>query len=123
MGIKDMKTSTYKAPSKPTPKPCRSCKRLVLAGLDARAAALSVVVDAEVLTRDGELLMIVAGVSVYATNSQSEILRRNAGEVLAHGEHLTMHREHDCAKTTPAHLIKPTPPKTRRTTNDEEVPF
>jgi hypothetical protein len=114
---------TYKAPSKPTPKPCPSCKRLVLAGLDGRAAALSVVIDAEVLTRDAELLMIIAGTNVYATNSRDEILRRNPSEVLAHGEHLQMHREHDCAKTTPAHLIAPTPPKTQRTTNDEEVPF
>ena len=114
---------TYKAPSKPTPKPCRTCKRLVLAGLDARAAALSVVIDAETLTRDGELLMIVGGIKVYATNTQGDILRRNASEVLAHGEHLAMHREHDCAKATPAQLIKPTPPKTHRMTNDEEVPF
>ena len=114
---------TYKAPSKPTPKPCRTCKRLVLAGLDARAAALSVVIDAETLTRDGELLMIVAGVKVYATNTHSEILRRNPSEVLAHGEHLQMHREHDCGKPTPAQLIKPPAPKTHRMTNDEEVPF
>jgi hypothetical protein len=117
------KAKTYKAPAKPTPKPCRSCGRLVLAGLDGRAAALSVVIDAEVLTRDAELLMIIAGTNVYATNSRDEILRRNPSEVLAHGEHLQMHREHDCAKTTPAHLIAPTPPKTQRTTNDEEVPF
>ena len=115
--------ATYKAPAKPTPKPCRTCKRLVLAGLDARAAALSVVIDAEVLTRDGELLMIVGGINVYATNSQSEILRRNASEVLAHGEHLAMHREHDCAKATPVQLIQPPAPKTHRMTNDEEVPF
>lgn len=114
---------TYKAPAKPTPKPCRSCKRQVIAGLDSRAAALSVVIDAEALTRDGELLMIVAGIGVYATNSQNEILRRNASEVLYHGEHLTMHRDHDCNKPTPAHLIKPTPPKPRRMTNDEDVPF
>ena len=117
------KAKTYRQPSKPTPKPCPSCRRMVLVGLDGRAAAFSVVIDAEVLTRDGELLMIVAGTKVYATNSRDEILRRNASEVLAHGEHLQMHREHDCAKTTPAHLIAPTPPKNQRTTNDEVVPF
>lgn len=113
----------YKTPAKPTPKPCQSCKRLVLAGLDGRAAALPVVIDAEPLTRDGELLMIVAGVRVFATNTRSEILRRSAAEVLRHGEHLTMHREHDCALVTPAHLVAPLAPKTQRTTNDEEVPF
>jgi len=116
-------SSTYRQPAKPSPKPCPSCRRQVIAGLDARAAALSVVIDAETLTRDGELLMIVAGVSVYATNTHGDILRRCHGEVLAHGEHLTMHREHDCAKPTPAHLIKPTPPKPQRTPTSEEVPF
>jgi hypothetical protein len=116
-------TKSYKAPAKPSPKPCRSCKRLVLAGLDASAAAFSVVIDAKPLTRDGELLMIVAGVKVFATNSRSEILRRSPAEVLRHGEHLMMHREHDCAKATPAHLVSPPKPKPRPIANDEEVPF
>ena len=118
-----MTSKTYRQPSKPTPKPCPSCKRQVISGLDGRAAAFSVVIDAEALTRDGELLMIVAGIKVYATNSRDEILRRSHAEVLAHGDHLRMHREHECAKPTPAHLIKPTPLKTHRTTSDEEVPF
>ena len=117
------KTKTYRQPAKATPKSCSSCKRLVLAGLDGPAAALSVVIDAEPLTRDGELLMIVAGVKVFATNSRSEILRRSPAEVLRHGEHLTMHREHDCAKATPAHLVAPPAPKPTRTASDEEVPF
>lgn len=116
-------SSTYRQPAKPSPKPCPSCRRQVIAGLDARAAALSVVIDAETLTRDGELLMIVAGVKVYATNSQSEILRRNPAEVLRHGDHLVMHREHDCAQPTPAHLIAPPAPKPQRTPTSEEVPF
>jgi hypothetical protein len=114
---------TYRQPTKTTPKPCRNCKRKVLAGLDARAAALSVVIDAETLTRDGELLLIVAGVKVYATNSQGDILRRSHAEVLKHGEHLTMHREHDCGKPTPGHLIEQPKPKTHRTASDEDVPF
>lgn len=119
-----MKTKTYRQPAKPSPKPCRSCNRQVLAGLDASAAALSVVIDAEALTREGELLMIVAGIKVYATNTRDDILRRTAAEVLAHGDHLTMHREHDCAKATPVNLIAPTPPKTHRFTITEgEVPF
>ena len=117
------RASTYKTPAKPSPKPCRRCRRLVLAGLDARAAALPVVIDAEPLTRDGELLMIVAGVKVFATNTRSEILRRSPREVIAHGEHLTMHREHDCAQATPAHLVAPPKPKPRPIANDEEVPF
>ena len=117
------KAKTYRQPSKPTPKPCPSCKRQVISGLDGRAAAFSVVIDAEALTRDGELLMIVAGIKVYATNSRDEILRRSHAEVLKHGEHLTMHRKHDCEKPTPGHLIQPPKPKPHRTTNDEEVPF
>ena len=117
------RATTYKAPAKPSPKPCHRCRRLVLAGLDASAAAFSVVIDAEPLTRDGELLMIVAGVKVFATNSRSEILRRSPSEVIAHGEHLTMHREHDCAQATPAHLVAPPAPKPQRIANDEDVPF
>jgi hypothetical protein len=116
-------TKKYRQPAKPAPKPCQSCRRLVLAGLDGSAVAFSVVIDAEPLTRDGELLMIVAGVRVFATTTRTEILRRSPAEVLAHGEHLTMHREHDCAQTTPAHLIKPPPPKPQRTANTDEVPF
>ena len=110
---------TYRRPTKPSPKPCGRCRRLVLAGLDASAAAFSVVIDAEPLTRDGELLMIVAGVKVFATNSRSEILRRSPGEVIAHGDHLMMHREHDCANATPAHLVAPPKPKPIHTNTDE----
>jgi hypothetical protein len=113
----------YRQPSKRTSKPCPSCKRLVLAGLDARAAALSVVIDAEVLTREGELLMIVAGVNVYATNTQGDIVRRNASEVLRHAEHLKMHREHDCEQLTPAHLIAPPPIKPSKPPHTEGLPF
>ena len=112
-------TKTYRQPAKPSPKPCPSCKRLVLAGLDGRAAALSVVIDAEVLTRDGELVNIVNLVPMYATNTQGDILRRTSGEVLHHGEHLTMHREHDCAQATPAHLVAPPKPKPIHTNTDE----
>jgi hypothetical protein len=114
---------TYRQPSKPTPKPCPKCKRLVLAGWDGRAAALAVVIDAETLTRDGELVNIVNGVKMYATNTQGDILRRTAGEVLHHGNHLDMHREHDCEKKTPPVFIKPAPIKPPRVTNDKEVPF
>ena len=113
------RATTYKAPAKPSPKPCGRCRRLVLAGLDAAAAAFSVVIDAEPLTRDGELLMIVAGVRVFATNSRTEILRRSPSEVIAHGDHLTMHREHDCAQATPAHLVAPPKPKPIHTNTDE----
>jgi hypothetical protein len=90
--------------------------------LDGRAAALSVVIDAEVLTRDGELVNIVNLVPMYATNSQGDILRRTSGEVLHHGEHLDMHRVHDCAKATPAQFVKPTKSKPIYA-NDEDVPF
>lgn len=113
------RATTYKTPAKPSPKPCHRCKRLVLAGLDARAAALSVVIDAEVLTRDGELVNIVNLVPMYATNSQGDILRRTSGEVLHHGEHLDMHRVHDCAKATPALFVKPTKSKPIHINTDE----
>jgi hypothetical protein len=112
-------TKTYRQPAKPSPKPCPSCKRLVLAGLDGRAAALSVVIDAEVLTRDGELVNIVNLVPMYATNSQGDILRRTSGEVLHHGEHLDMHRVHDCDVVTPAQFVKPAKSKPIHTNTDE----
>jgi PAS domain-containing protein len=67
-----------------------------------------------VLEHDGRL---------FHSDRVAEILRRSAAEVLRHGDHLVMHREHDCAKATPAHLIAPTPPKTQRTPTSEEVPF
>lgn len=114
-----VKAKTYKSPAKPTPKPCQRCRRLVLAGLDGRAAALSVVIDAEVLTRDGELVNIVNLVPMYATNTQGDILRRTSGEVLHHGEHLDIHRVHDCDVVTPAIFVKPAPPKPIHTNTDE----
>lgn len=112
-------SKTYRQPAKPTPKPCPRCKRLVLAGLDARAAALSVVIDAEVLTRDGELVNIVNSVAMYATNLHNEILRRTSGEVLKHPSHLDMHRVHDCDVVTPAQFVKPAKSKPMHNNTDE----
>lgn len=116
------KPPTYRKPVKPTPKPCESCGRKVLAGLDGRAAALPVVIDAEVLTREGELVNIVNSVKMYATNIHGDIIRRNAGEVLHHVAMLDIHRVHDCEHPTPAAFIKPLPEKTATVTS-EEVPF
>lgn len=115
-------TPNYRRPVKPAPKPCPGCGRKVLAGLDGRMAALSVVIDAEVLTRDGELVNIVNSVPMYATNAQNEIIRRTAGEVLHHGDHLDMHRVHDCDVVTPAIFVKPAKSKPIYTITDE-VPF
>ena len=113
-------SNTYREPGKPTPKPCPKCHRHVLAGLDGRAAALSVVIDAEVLTRDGELINIVNSIAMYATNTQGQILRRTAAEILHHGEHLEIHRVHDCAVTTPAQLIKAPVKNTIRNVDDHQ---
>jgi len=104
-------TKTYRQPAKPTPKPCQRCRRLVLAGLDGRAAALSVVIEAHILSREGELVNIVNGFKMYATNPQGDILRRTAGEILHHVAMLDIHRVHDCEHLTPAHLVKPAPVK------------
>lgn len=106
-----MNKTTYRQPTKPAPKPCPECGRKVLAGLDGRVAALPVVIDAEVLTREGELINIVNSVKMYATNMRGEILRRTAGEVLHHINGLDIHRVHDCEHPTPAHLLKPAPVK------------
>lgn len=111
-------SNTYREPGKPTPKPCPKCHRAILAGLDGRAAALSVVIDAEVLTRDGELINLVNGTAMYATNTQGQILRRSAVEILRHGEHLEIHRVHDCNVITPAPLIKARITKTIRNVDD-----
>ena len=105
------KSPHYRRPVKPAPKPCPDCGRKVLAGLDGRAAALPVVIDAEVLTREGELVNIVNSVKMYATNPQGDILRRTAGEILHHVAMLDIHRVHDCEHLTPAHLVKPAPVK------------
>jgi hypothetical protein len=94
----------------------------VLAGLDGRVAALPVVIDAEVLTRDGELIGIVNGVKMYATNPQGDILRRTAGEILHHVAMLEIHRVHDCNQVTPPAFIKPLPKKPA-TIISEDVPF
>jgi hypothetical protein len=105
------KRSNYRQPTKPTPKPCPECGRQVLAGLDGRLLAFPVVIDAEVLTRDGELINIVNSVPMYATNRQGEILRRTSGEVLHHVAMLDMHRVHDCEHPTPPRFIKQPPAK------------
>jgi hypothetical protein len=115
-------TPTYRRPTKPAPKPCPDCGRKVLAGLDGRVAALPVVIDAEVLTREGELVGIVNSVKMYATNPQGEILRRTAGEVLHPVAMLDMHRVHDCEQPTPPAFIKSLPIKPTANAS-EEVPF
>jgi hypothetical protein len=94
----------------------------VLAGLDGRAAALPVVIDADILTREGELVNIVNGVKMYATNPQGEILRRTAGEILHHVAMLNIHQVHNCDQPTPPAFIKPLPKKPAAITS-EEVPF
>ena len=116
------KPPTYRRPTKPAPKPCPNCGRKVLAGLDSRVAALPVVIDAEVLTREGELVGIVNSVKMYATNPQGEILRRTAGEVLHPVAMLDMHRVHDCEQPTPPAFIKSLPIKPTANAS-EEVPF
>jgi hypothetical protein len=116
------KTKTYRRPIKPAPKPCPDCGRKVLAGLDGRAAALPVVIDAEILTREGELVNIVNSVKMYATNPQGEILRRTAGEILHHVAMLDIHQVHNCEQPTPPAFIKPLPKKPAAITS-EDVPF
>jgi hypothetical protein len=115
-------TPNYRRPVKPTPKPCPDCGRKVLAGLDGRAAALPVVIDADILTREGELVNIVKSVKMYATNPQGEILRRTAGEILHHVAMLDIHRVHDCEQPTPPAFIKPLPKKPAAIIS-EDVPF
>ena len=117
------KQTTYRRPAKPTPKPCHKCGRKILTGLDAPVAAMTVTIDAEALTRDAELIYIVTGVALYATNAKGEILHQSPGQVLKHRDTLTMHRVHDCDQPTPAALVKPTPPPKPPTPTSEEVPF
>ena len=119
------KQTTYRKPAKPTPKPCRKCGRMTLTGLDAPAAALVVTIDADVLTRDAELIYIVTGVAMYATNVRGEILQQCPGQVLKRRDNLDMHRVHDCDQVTPEALIKPTPLKRSKQPKpiSEEVPF
>lgn len=59
------KQTTYRKPAKPTPKPCRKCGRMTLTGLDAPVAAITVTIDAAPLTRDAELIYIVASFSLF----------------------------------------------------------
>lgn len=117
------KPKTYRRPVKPTPKPCRKCGRKVLTGLDGRVAALEVTIDADVLTRNGELVFIVTGVKMYATNTHNEIIRRHPAEVLKRTRNLNMHRVHDCDNPTPEAFIAPPPPKPTAAPISEEVPF
>jgi hypothetical protein len=116
------KSTTWRKPPKPKPTACDTCQRQVLAGLDARVAALSVVIDAETLTREGELLMILASVKLYGTDRGNEIVTRTSGQVLKQNRAYNIHRVHDCDQPTPAHLIAPPPTKTKPTYT-EEPPF
>jgi hypothetical protein len=94
----------------------------VLAGLDAPVAALPVVIDAEVLTREGELLMILAATRLYGTDHHNAICTRTAGQVLKQNRTFNIHRIHDCDQPTPAHLVAPPRTKTKPTYT-EEPPF
>lgn len=114
---------TYRKTSKPTPQPCPKCGRKSFAGLDGRLAALPAVVDAEPLTRNGALLMIVAGVRLHGMNKRGEIIRRTAAEILAGNPSLSIHRAHDCAAPTPPALIEPEPVKTPKPLHTEGLPF
>ena len=116
-------TNTYRRPVKPAPKPCPDCGRKVLTGLDGRVAALEVTIDADILTREGELVFIVTGVKMYATNMHLEIIHRRPAEVLKHPRTLNMHRVHDCDNPTPESFIAPPLPKPTAAPISEEVPF
>jgi len=114
----------YRKPTAPSKAAkCTNCGRSTLAGLDGKTVALPVVIDAEVLTREGELVNIVNSVKMYATNPQGEILRRTAGEILHHVAMLDIHRVHDCDNPTPAQFVKQPPPPKTAPRNSEEVPF
>ena len=102
---------------------CRTCGRKTITGLDGRRAALPVVIDPEVLTRDAELVYIVIGVPVYGMNRNGDIIRRNSAEVLKHPATMDMHRVHDCDNPTPAEFVKPVPPPEPTAPTSEEVPF
>jgi hypothetical protein len=116
----------YRRPSNPSKTvTCRTCGRKTITGLDGYRAALPVVIDPEVLTRNAELVYIVTSVPVYGMNRHGDIIRRNAAEVLKHPETMEMHRVHDCDQVTPEALIKPTPLKRSKQPKpiSEEVPF
>lgn len=115
--------TTWRRPVKPTPKPCPNCGRQVLAGLDAPVAALPVIIDAEVLTREGELLMILASVKMYGTDHHNAICTRTSGQVLKQNRTFNIHRVHDCDKPTPAHLVAPPPTKPAAAHYTEKAPF
>jgi len=102
---------------------CRTCGRKTITGLDGRRAALPVVIDPEVLTRDAELVYIVIGVPVYGMSRNGDIIRRNSAEVLKHPATMDMHRVHDCDNPTPAEFVKPVPPPEPTAPTSEEVPF
>jgi hypothetical protein len=102
---------------------CGKCGRDVYAGLDGYSAALPVVVDAAVLTRDAELVYIVTGVKTYGMNANGQILCRTPAEVLKHSRTVEMHRVHDCATPTPEEFMKPTPPPTTAPPTSKDVPF
>jgi hypothetical protein len=117
------KSKTWRKPPKPKPTACDTCQRQVLAGLDARVAALPVVIDAEVLTREGELLMILASVKLYGTDRGNEIVTRTSGQVLKQNRAYNIHRVHDCDQPTPAHLVAPPPTKPAAAHYTEKAPF
>jgi hypothetical protein len=101
---------------------CTQCRAKVLVGLDADACAFTVTIDPAALTRDGELIYIVAGALMYGLKPSGQILRRSHAEILKRSRHFTIHREHQCDKPTPANLLAQAQPPAIAA-NDDEVRF
>ena len=102
---------------------CARCRVKVLVGLDADACAFSVRIDPAALTREGELIYIVAGVKMFALKTSGQILRRSHAEILKRAGHFTIHLEHVCDTVVPAHLLAVVEPKVILVNGDDRWRF
>ena len=101
---------------------CAPCWTYTLAGIDADVAGLPVAVDNFPLSRQGELLAVVAGRAVYALDIRGELHRRDRWALRRPSKEPVL-AEHRCGQPLPAAWLAPATPRPRPSTSDEGMPF
>lgn len=95
--------------------PCSKCGAHIRSGLDDDACALSVRVDDEPLTRNGELLAILAGRKTYML-VQDRLYRRDHWSIRKAAEYPVA--DHRCWEPLPLQWLQPPPPPPPAPTDD-----
>lgn len=88
------------------PSRCRDCGANTWHGLDADRAAIPVHVDRDPISRDVELLAIVAGRALYERSADGVLYRRPPRRALTwQPRSLTVHPVHVCGAVLPAATV------------------